>query len=33
MDTTWLMYIAVVVLVFLFGLFGAYKSSQDKHRR
>lgn len=31
MDSTWWLYTGVVVLVFLFGLFGAYKSSKDKH--
>ena len=32
MSTTWWMYLGVGAFVFLFGLFGAYKSSQGKRR-
>lgn len=33
MDTVWLMYIGVVVLVFLFGLFGTYMSGREKRKK
>ena len=31
MSTTWWMYLGVGAFVFLLGLFGAYKSSKNKH--
>ena len=30
MNTTWFMFLGIIVFVFLVGLFGAYKNSHDK---